>query len=90
MKKEIRLSNAKKNALKKVSTWVPNKSNNYKSINSNLVNLDKNEKKLKEINKNNQIKNDKKENLEKKYSHIKKFDSLIAILPGDFDEDSDE
>ena len=68
LKKQIRFSNMRKTALKRVSTRMSCVGNNYDSNNSYL-DLDKYEEKLKEINKNYQI-NDKeeKENLEKKYS----------------------
>ena len=77
LKKQIKFSNVKKTILRKASIRESNASTN----NSYLDNLDKYEERLKEIDKNYQIFNDKEENLEKKSSLKKKIwkKNLLAL-----------
>ena len=86
LKKQIKFSNIKKTILRKASTKVSNESTN----NSYIDNLDKYEERLKEIDKNYQIFNDKEENLEKKSSRFMRINSKFEIIPHNIEEDINE
>jgi len=83
LKKEIKFSNIKKAILRKASTRVSNSSSN----NSYFDELDKYEERLKEIDKNYQISNDKKENSENKSSHFMRVNSKFEFISHNSEED---
>lgn len=90
LKKHIKFSNDKKSILRKASTRASTSSNDYTSNNSYLDDFDKYEERLKEIDKNYQIFNDKEENLEKKSSLFKRVNSKFEIIPDNIEEDINE
>ena len=90
LKKHIKFSNDKKSILRKASTRASTSSNDYTSNNSYLDDFDKYEERLKEIDKNYQIFNDKEENLEKKSSLFKRVNSKFEIMPDNIEEDINE
>lgn len=86
LKKQIKFSNIKKTILRKSSTRELNPSTN----NSYIDDLDRYEERLKEIDKNYQIFNDKEENLEKKSSRFMRINSKFEIIPQNIEEDINE
>ena len=86
LKKQIKFSNIKKTILRKASTRELNPSTN----DSYIDDLDKYEERLKEIDKNYQIFNDKEENLEKKSSRFMRINSKFEIIPQNIEEDINE